>query len=61
MFEALKKSDLTRKSIRDALAQTKDYPGTTGVITFDADRRVAKEFTWLMIKNNEFTVYKPGQ
>jgi branched-chain amino acid transport system substrate-binding protein len=59
LFDAMKRSDLTRKGIRDALAQTKDWQGTTGVITFDADRRVAKEFTWLRIQNNEFVYYKP--
>lgn len=58
MFDALKRSDLTRKSIRDALAATKGFAGTTGVITFDADRRVAKDFTWIQVKNNEFVYFK---
>jgi branched-chain amino acid transport system substrate-binding protein len=59
LFEALKKSDLTRKSIRDALAQTKELTLTTGVITFDANRRVHKDFTWLRVKGNEFAYFKP--
>jgi branched-chain amino acid transport system substrate-binding protein len=58
LFEAMKKSDLTRKSIRDALAQTKDLQLTTGVITFDANRRVHKDFTWLRVKGSEFVYYK---
>jgi branched-chain amino acid transport system substrate-binding protein len=36
--------------IRDALAQTKDYPGVTGTITIDADRNAAKPVVFLRIR-----------
>jgi branched-chain amino acid transport system substrate-binding protein len=35
--------------IRDALAQTKNYPGVTGTITIDADRNAAKPVVFLRI------------
>ncbi|RAH99358.1 amino acid ABC transporter substrate-binding protein [Acuticoccus sediminis] len=37
--------DVTREKVRDALAATKDYPGVTGVTTFDENREPAKELT----------------
>ena len=46
-----------RAKIKDALAQTKDFPGVTGNITIDANRNASKPAVVLQIKGNEF-VYK---
>ena len=43
LFDAMKRAkDLSGPSIRDALAQTKDYKGVTGDITMDANRNASK-------------------
>jgi branched-chain amino acid transport system substrate-binding protein len=40
--------------IRDALAQTKDFPGVTGKITIDKDRNAIKPAVVLKIDNGKF-------
>lgn len=45
----------TRQSVRDALAQTKDFPGVTGATTFDpTTREPSKQQERLEIKNGTF-------
>jgi branched-chain amino acid transport system substrate-binding protein len=39
-----------RKALRDALAQTKDFPGVTGVITINTQRNAEKKAVVLTIK-----------
>ncbi len=46
-----------RAKVKDALAQTKAFPGVTGDITIDANRNASKPAVVLQIKGNEF-VYK---
>ncbi|MBN1207722.1 MAG: ABC transporter substrate-binding protein [Myxococcaceae bacterium] len=42
-IEALKKApDTSGKALRDAIAQTKDFPGIAGVITLDENRNAVK-------------------
>jgi branched-chain amino acid transport system substrate-binding protein len=41
--------DMTGKKIRDALADTKDFPGASGSITIDADRNAQKAIVILKI------------
>jgi branched-chain amino acid transport system substrate-binding protein len=40
--------------VRDALAQTKDFPGVTGKITIDKDRNAVKPAVVLKIDNGKF-------
>lgn len=56
MLEAIAATypDVTRATMRDALAATKDYPGVTGVTTFDENREPAKELTKAEIKDGTF-------
>ena len=42
--------DLTGPSIREALEQTKDFPGVTGIITIDADHDAVKPAVVLKIE-----------
>jgi branched-chain amino acid transport system substrate-binding protein len=52
MFDAAKRSkSLSGADIRDALAQTKDYPGVTGTVTFNADRDAVKPIVMIEIKD----------
>lgn len=46
--------NVTRKSVRDALAATKDFPGVTGVTTFGPDREPQKQLTKAQVKNGAF-------
>lgn len=61
--DAIKRANSTdRAKIKDALAQTKAFPGVTGEITIDADRNASKSAVVLQIKGNEFaykTTVKP--
>jgi len=48
-------ADATRAKVRDALAETKDFPGVTGKTTFDpVTREPAKSLTRLEVKNGQF-------
>jgi branched-chain amino acid transport system substrate-binding protein len=50
LYDAMKRApDLTGPSIRDALAQTKNYPGVTGDITMDENRNASKPAVVLKI------------
>ena len=48
----------TRESVRDALAQTKDFPGITGKTTFGPDREADKELTKVEVKGGQFVPVK---
>jgi branched-chain amino acid transport system substrate-binding protein len=39
---AARARSLDRAAIRDALAETRDFPGVTGTVTFNADRNALK-------------------
>src|SRR5258706_12159366 len=52
MFDAIKRANsLDGKAIRDALAATKDFPGVTGKVTFNADRDAVKPIVMIEIKD----------
>jgi branched-chain amino acid transport system substrate-binding protein len=42
------------KRVRDALAETRDFPGVTGRITFDADRNPVKPIVILKVERGKF-------
>jgi branched-chain amino acid transport system substrate-binding protein len=46
--------NVTRASVRDQLAATKDFPGVTGDTTFDANREPAKKLTKAVVKSGAF-------
>ena len=56
MLDAIARAypDVTRESVREALAATKDYPGVTGVTTFDENREPAKELTKAEVEDGQF-------
>lgn len=55
LFDAIKRAgSLEPAKIRDALAQTKDFPGVTGKITIDAERNARKPAVILQIKGKQF-------
>lgn len=55
LADAIKRAGSTdREAITKALAETKDFPGVTGVITIDQNRNARKKATVLQIKGNEF-------
>ncbi|GBC95936.1 Leu/Ile/Val-binding protein [bacterium HR16] len=55
LFDAIRRAGSTDPTkIRDALAQTKDFPGVTGRITIDADRNAVKPAVILQIRGKEF-------
>jgi branched-chain amino acid transport system substrate-binding protein len=64
LFDALERAGTTDSApLRDALAQTKDFKGVTGVISIDADRNAVKPATVLKLQDAAFiyqeTIY-PG-
>jgi branched-chain amino acid transport system substrate-binding protein len=62
-IEAMKRApDLKGPSLRDAIAQTKDFPGVAGSITLDDKRDAVKPAVVLQIKDGKFryeTTVKP--
>jgi branched-chain amino acid transport system substrate-binding protein len=61
MLEAIRKvgPGVTRDSLRDALAQTRDYPGVTGATSFDpVTREPQKTVVRMTIANGEYVVVK---
>ena len=61
MLDAIAKvgPGVTRSSLRDALAQTKDYPGVTGSTTFDPEtREPVKGLARLKVENGSFVLVK---
>ena len=52
-------ANATRAKVRDAMAATKDFPGVTGVTSFDPKtREPAKLLTKLQIQNGKFVMLK---
>jgi branched-chain amino acid transport system substrate-binding protein len=55
MCDAIKRAGGTdREKIRDAIAETKDFPGVTGDITLDKDRNAVKPAVILQVQGNAF-------
>ncbi|HYH85209.1 MAG TPA: ABC transporter substrate-binding protein [Pyrinomonadaceae bacterium] len=51
MFDAIKRANsLDGKAIRDALAATKDFPGVTGTVNFNADRDAVKPIMMIRVE-----------
>jgi branched-chain amino acid transport system substrate-binding protein len=54
LFDAIRRANSTEgPKIRDALAQTKDFPGVTGVITIDENRNAVKPAVILRVKDGK--------
>jgi len=54
LFDAWRRAGSTEGSkVRDALAQTKEFPGVTGKITLDANRNAVKPAVVLRVKNGK--------
>ena len=56
MLQAIAKAypDVTRESLRDAVAATKDFPGVTGNTSFDENGEPLKELTKATVKDGVF-------
>lgn len=58
LFDAIKKAGSTEgPKIKDAIANTKDFPGVSGTITINEERNAVKPAVVMEIKNGKF-VYK---
>lgn len=57
LFDAFRRAKSTESSaVREALAQTKDFPGVTGRITLDSNRNAQVPVYMLRIDNGKFTL-----
>ena len=55
LFDAFKRAKSTESAaVRNALAQTKDFPGVTGKITLDANRNAQVPVYMLRIEGGKF-------
>jgi branched-chain amino acid transport system substrate-binding protein len=55
MFDSIKRANSTEsKAIRDAIAQTKDFKGVTGMITIGPNRDAVKSAVILEIQNGKY-------
>jgi branched-chain amino acid transport system substrate-binding protein len=58
LADAIKRAgDDSPEAIRKALAETRDFVGATGSITFDADRNADKPIVIVQIKGKKFTYF----
>jgi branched-chain amino acid transport system substrate-binding protein len=54
LFDAIKRANSTEgPKVRDAIAQTKDFPGVTGRITLDKDRNAVKPAVVLQVRSGK--------
>ncbi|GAK55128.1 branched chain amino acid ABC transporter substrate-binding protein [Candidatus Vecturithrix granuli] len=53
---AIKQAGTDHKAIRDALANLKDFPGVTGIMSFDQDGNVVKEYPILQVREKDFAL-----
>lgn len=53
---AIKQAGTDRKAIRDALANLKDFPGVTGIMSFDQGGNVVKEYPVLQVREKDFAL-----
>lgn len=54
LFDAIKRANSTDpKAVRDALAQTRSFPGATGTITLDEHRNAVKPAVVLQVKDGQ--------
>jgi branched-chain amino acid transport system substrate-binding protein len=59
LAQAIKRAGTTDgPKLRDALAETKNFSGATGVTTLDKDRNASKPATIIAIKNGKLNFYK---
>jgi branched-chain amino acid transport system substrate-binding protein len=54
VIEAIKRSGVEGPALRDAIAQTKDFPGVAGTITLDDKRNPVKPAVVLTIQDGKF-------
>lgn len=54
LFDAIRRANSAESvKVRDAIAQTKDYPGVTGKITLDANRNAVKPAVVLRVRDSK--------
>src|SRR3984893_7286877 len=59
VLEAIKRAgSIDSTAVRDALAQTKDFPGVSGDITIDAKRNASKPVVILAIKDQQIQFFE---
>lgn len=49
---------LTRETLREAIARTRDFPGVTGKITIDSNRNARKAAVIMRVDADKFDIYK---
>ena len=54
LIEAIQRAGTDGPKLRDALAQTKNFPGVTGVISMDKDRNAVKPATVLKLQDGKY-------
>ncbi|MEO0277679.1 MAG: ABC transporter substrate-binding protein [candidate division WOR-3 bacterium] len=54
--EAIRKAGFNRKAIRDALAETKDFQGITGSITFTPVGDVVRKYKIMVVENGQWVI-----
>jgi branched-chain amino acid transport system substrate-binding protein len=58
LFASIQKAgSVEGRAIRDALAQTRDFPGICGNVTIDPERNARKSAVMIQISGGKFTVY----
>jgi len=61
LVNAIRSAGYTGAGIKDALYKTKDYPGVSGLTTFDANGDVVKPVVLKMVKGGKFVSYEAAK
>lgn len=56
MAQAIEEAGLDRAAIRDALAETKDYTGVTGKLTFTEAGDIVRKYMIMVVENGEWVI-----
>lgn len=56
LADAIERAGFDRRAIRDALAETKDFPGITGSLTFTDVGDIVRKYMVMVVENGEWEV-----
>ncbi|MBA7576712.1 hypothetical protein ES708_18553 [subsurface metagenome] len=56
MAQAIEEAGFDRAAIRDALAETKDYAGVTGKLTFTEVGDIVRKYMIMVVENGEWVI-----
>jgi branched-chain amino acid transport system substrate-binding protein len=57
VFEAIRRGGAAREKVATALAGIRDFNGTTGRISFNQQRQIVRETSWVVVRSGKWTTH----